>query len=204
MAKIKLDLTHQRTTETVPYLKKITVAMDGNPKFTSLAAETTTLKTATTNLDTANTNYDQSVQAATQLLTLREQAFDAANAAAHALASGAQKVTTDRADLQGGGWEIVADGTPVGQLAPPPNLHATGGDLAGSVDLAWDPQRGVQTHVAHWATAPTGPWTQGYVGKKSSCNIPGLASGVENWFRVQAIGTTGPSDWSGPISKRAT
>jgi hypothetical protein len=63
---------------------------------------------------------------------------------------------------------------------------------------------GVQTHIAHYATASTGPWTQGYVDKKSICTIGTLPSGVEHWFRVQAIGAAGPSDWSGPISKRAT
>jgi hypothetical protein len=27
---------------------------------------------------------------------------------------------------------------------------------------------------------------------------------MEHWFRVQAVGAAGPSDWAGPISKRAT
>ena len=178
--------------------------MDGNPRFTTLAGDTTALEQATANLETANTNYNKSVADTAQLLTLRDKAFDIANAAAHALANGAMNVTTDAADLQGGGWDLVADGAPVGQLLPPANFHATGGDLSGSVDLGWDPQRGVQTHIAQWATTPNGPWTQAYAGKKSSCTIPGLPSGVEAWFRVQAIGTAGPSDWAGPIVKRAT
>ncbi len=204
MSKIKLDLTHMSIPAVIPYLKKITGKMDGNAKFTTLAEATTALETANTNLDTANTNYDKSVAVSTQLLTLRDNAFGAANAAAHALANGAMQVTTDAADLQGGGWELVADATPVGPLSPPPNFNATGGDVTGSVDLAWDPQRGVQTHIVHYATASTGPWTQGYVGKKSSCTIGNLPSGVEHWFRAQAVGTAGPSDWAGPITKRAT
>ena len=204
MSKIKLDLTHQSIASAIPYLKKITGKMDGNAKFTTLAEETTALELATTNLDTANTNYDKSVAESTQLLTLRNNAFDAANAAAHTLASGAQKISTDAADLQGGGWDLVAESTPVGALSPPANFHATAGDASGSVDLAWDPQHGAQTHIAHFAAAPTGPWTQGYIGKKSSCTIPGLPSGVEQWFRVQASGTAGLGDWSGPIVKRPT
>jgi len=189
---------------TIPYLKKITGKMTGNAKFTTLATETTALDSAVTALDTANTSYNKSVSDTEQLLILRDSAFDAANAAAHTLASGAQKITTDPADLTGGGWDLASAPAPVGAMTPPANFHATGGDVAGSVDLAWDPQRGVQTHIAHYATAPTGPWTQGYVGKKSNCNMAGLPSGVEHWFRVQAVGAAGPSDWSGPISKRAT
>ncbi len=189
---------------TIPYLRKITGKMTGNAKFTTLATETTALDTATTTLETASLNYDKSVSDTEQLLTVRDNAFDVANTAAHTLASGAQKITTDSADLQGGGWDLASGHTPVGAMTPPANFHATGGDMSGSVDLAWDPQRGVQTHIVHYAAASTGPWTQGYVGKKSSCNIAGLPSGVEQWFRVQANGAAGPSDWSGPISKRAT
>jgi hypothetical protein len=40
--------------------------------------------------------------------------------------------------------------------------------------------------------ADTGPWTQGYVGKKSSCTDTGLASGTLNWFRMRAVGAAGP------------
>jgi hypothetical protein len=204
MAKIKLDLSHTAVALAVPYLQKIGTKMAGSTRFTSLAADTTALTTATTALATANVNYEASKKTTAQLMTVRDNAFATASDAAHTLANGAQKITTAAADLEDGGWDLVADHTPVGQLSPPANLHATGGDLAGSVDLAWDPQNGVQTHIAHWATSPSGPWTQGYVGKKSSCNIPGLASGQEHWFRVQANGAAGPSDWAGPIVKRAT
>ena len=186
------------------YLKKISGKMTGNAKFTSLAADVTKLDAAVTALETAVTDYDKSRSDAEQSRIERDNAYAAVNDAAHALASGTMKITTSEADLTSGGWDLAADRSPVGQLHPPANFSASGGDVSGSVDLAWDPQNGVQTHIAHWATAPTGPWTQGYVGKKSNCNVPGLASGVEHWFRVQASGAAGPSDWAGPISKRAT
>ena len=188
----------------IPYFKKITGKMTGNAKFTDLATETAALGSATTALDTANTNYEKSKSDTAQLLTLRDNAYAATSDAAHTLANGAQKITTDASDLQSGGWDLVADATPVGQLSVPANFHATSGDVSGSVDLGWDSQRGVQAHIGQWAASPSGPWTQGYVGKKSSCTITGLPSGVESWFRVQANGAAGPSDWTGPIVKRAT
>ena len=190
--------------QSIPYLEKIVGKMTGNAKFTSLAADVTTLDTAVKALDTANTGYETSKKTTATAMILRDNAFDTANAAAHALASGAMKITTDAGDLTGGGWDLASEGAPVGQLSAPANFHATTGDMTGSVDLAWDSQRGVQTHIAHYATAPTGPWTQGYVGKKSSCTIGSLPSGVEHWFRVQANGAAGASDWSGPINKRPT
>ena len=204
MSKIKLDLTHKSIADTIPYLEKIVGKTTGNAKFADLAADATKLDTAVKALDAANTGYEKSKKDTAEALIARDNAFDAASAAAHGLASGAQKITSDAADLTSGGWDLAMDGSPVGGLTAPANLHATGGDHSGSVDLAWDPQRGVQTHLAHWAPAPTGPWTQGYVGKKSSCTITGLVSGNEHWFRVLANGAAGASEWAGPVSKRAT
>jgi hypothetical protein len=204
MAKIQLDLTHMNVAQSIPYLEKIVGKTTGNAKFIDLAADALKLDTAVKALDTANTGYETSKKTTATALLARDNAFDAASASAHALASGAMKITTDAGDLTSGGWDLASDGAPVGQLAPPANFHATTGDMTGAVDLAWDTQRGVQTHIAHYATAPTGPWTLGYVGKKSSCTIPNLPSGVEHWFRVQANGAAGASDWAGPISKRPT
>ena len=49
-------------------------------------------------------------------------------AAARALAVGAEALTTDGATLQSGGWDLQADRAPVGQLPQPASLVATGGD----------------------------------------------------------------------------
>jgi hypothetical protein len=73
------------------------------------------------------------------------------------------------------------------------------------VDLAWDAiRRGVQTCVAQQAASSSGPWTECYVGKASSCTGTGLTSGTQYWFQVCAIGAAGPSAWSDPATKRAT
>ena len=70
---------------------------------------------------------------------------------------------------------------------------------------AWDAlRRGVQTYIAQQATSPSGPWTQCYVGKASSCTVTGLTSGTQYWFQVCAVGAAGPSAWSDPATKRAT
>src|ERR1017187_5904462 len=119
-------------------------------------------------------------QTASQMLTARDNQRATTEAAARALAVGAEGLTTDGATLQSGGWELQAARAPVGQLPQPANLVATGGDLEGTVDLSWDAlRRGVQTYIAQQALSPNGPWTQCYVGKASSCTVPGLTSGTQ-------------------------
>jgi hypothetical protein len=91
------------------------------------------------------------------------------------------------------------------QLAAPQHLSASVGDHSGTMDLHWDAiRRGVQTYVAEYATAPAGPWTQGYIARASKCNITGLTPGTLYYFRVKAVGAAGPSEYSDIAEKRAT
>ena len=69
------------------------------------------------------------------MLTARDNQRATTEAAAQALAVGAEALTTDGATLQSGGWELQAARAPVGQLLQPANFVATGGDLEGTVDL---------------------------------------------------------------------
>ena len=200
---IKLGLTHLSILGLIAYLQKIVAKMTGNATFTTLAAKTTALDAAVTALETANTNYEASKKTTDQLMTVRDNAVITVENAAQDLAAGAEEVTKDPALLQGGGWDLVADhATPVGPMHAPANFHVTIGDNPGEVDAMCDPQRGVQTHIGEWAPGPDGPWTQFYVGRKSSCAATGLASGALCWFRMRAVGAAGPGPWAGPISKR--
>jgi hypothetical protein len=190
----------------IAYLGPIVTKMTGNSAFTTLASKTTTAGTNLTAYAAANatvlateaTLAQQRILLATARVTTENSFRD--------LVIGAESLTHDAATLASGGWEIAASSTaPVGQLPQPQNLHATGGDLDGTVDLAWDAiKRGVQTYVAERATAADGPYTQCYLGKASSCTDTGLTSGTEYWYRVKALGAAGPSAWSDRASKRAT
>ena len=200
---IKLSLSHLSIIALIAYLQKIVSKMTGNTTFTSLAAKTAALDTAVKALETANTNYEASKKTTDQLMVVRDNAVITVENAAQDLAADAEGVTKDPALLQSGGWDLMASHTtPVGPMHAPANFHATTGDNPGEVDLMCDTQKGVQTHIAEWATAPDGPWTQVYVGRKSSCAATGLTSGALGWFRMRAVGAAGPGPWAGPISKR--
>jgi len=201
---IKLSLSHLGILPLIGYLQKIGQKMTGNVKFTAIATKTTAMQTAVTALESANTDYEAAKKTADQLMTVRDNLRIAAENSAQDLATAAEGVTKDPADLQGGGWDLMSDRTPVGPMAAPANLSATSGDNAGEVDVACDTQYGVQSHIGETATSADGPFTQFYVGKKSSCTAKGLVSGSLNWFRMRAVGAAGPGPYAGPISKRPT
>jgi len=205
MGKIKLDMYGLSLPETVAYLNGIINKMTGNTTFTTLAAKTTALGTTNTALETAHTDYLAALHVAEQKLALENTALATAQAAARDLAAAAYSVTHDAAALLSGGWDLQAERSPVGPMPQVQNLKATGGDMDGSVDLAWGPvKRGLQTYLARYGTTSNGPWTQFYAGRTSKCTATGLASGTEYWFEACAVGSAGPGPWSDPARMRAT
>lgn len=201
---IKLSFSHFSILDLIGYLQKIGVKMTGNTTFTTVATKTTAMTTSLAALESANTDYEASKKTTDQLMTVRDNLRLATENSAQDLATAAEGVTKDPAGLQSGGWDLVSDRSPVGPMSAPANLSATSGDNAGEVDVACDTQYGVQSHIGETATSADGPFTQFYVGKKSSCTAKGLVSGSLNWFRMRAVGAAGPDPYAGPISKRAT
>jgi hypothetical protein len=119
-----------------------------------------------------------------------------------ALASYAENVTTDAAELASAGFPLAREPQPVGVLPAPSNLIVVPGQVGGC-DLRWSRDRGTKTFIGEYAPAPEGPWTTIYNGTRARCTASGLTSGQQYWFRVAAIGSAGQSDWSNPVPKRA-
>jgi len=140
------------------------------------------------------------VQQLVELNTARGVAQDAVAV----LATASETETMDDAELLSGGWHLIDPPTPPGPMPAPENLVATGGDLEGEADLAWEPVTNRDAYLAEWAADPMGPWTQFYVGTKSSCTASGLNPGQMYYFRVRAVGPLGPGPWSDIAQKRAS
>jgi hypothetical protein len=204
MARVKLDHKDLATPAFVTRMEEISAAMTGNAVFTSLAANVTAFNTKVATLATKNSAYETAVLACKTAMTERDDARTAAEDSARALASASEGVTSDAAELQSGGWHLRGEAAPVGPMPAPQNVSATAGDLDGEVDLSWEPVSGRDTYIAEHSTSATGPWTQFYVGKKSSCTATGLVSATMYWFRIRAVGTAGPGPWSDITQKRAT
>lgn len=204
MAKIKLDYLTLSIAALLVRLREISTALSGSSALSAVVPKLPAFNTAIDDLETKNNAYEATLSLARQQLTERDNARAVVEELARGLASASEGETSDAAALQSGGWQLRGAASPVGPLPAPQNLSATGGDQEGEVDLGWQPVTGRDTYLAEHATSATGPWTQFYVGKKSSCSATGLTSGTLYWFRVRAIGTAGPGPWSDPAQTRAT
>ena len=204
MGKIKLDHTALGQPAFVVRMREIRTALTGNPAFAALAARLPPFDTVVDTLEARNTTYNATVQLCGQQLTELDTARATAEDAARTLASASEAETTDAAALLSGGWHLVEPPEPPAPMPAPENLCATGGDLEGEVDMQWEPVSGREGYLAEWAADPNGPWTQFYVGTKSSCTATGLNPGQMYYFRVRAFGALGPGPWSDIAQKRAS
>jgi hypothetical protein len=110
----------------------------------------------------------------------------------------------DEAKILTTGAPIKGQRQPVGPMAAPQNLSATGGDMDGTIDAHWDPEKGARAYTGEYSLSPTGPFTQFYVGSASKATATGLVSGTIYYLRVNAVGASGPGPWSDIAQRRAT
>jgi hypothetical protein len=110
----------------------------------------------------------------------------------------------DEAKILTTGAPIRGHPQPVGPVGAPQDLSASGGDMEGTIDAHWTPEKGAVTYTGEYSLGPTGPFTQFYVGSKSSATATGLTSGTIYYLRVKAVGANGPDPWSDIAQRRAT
>jgi hypothetical protein len=205
MAKIKLNLDRLSIADLLLKAADIKTKMTGNANFTTPVPPLATLNTQITSLTTSNNTYNQGELTQKQNKTTRDN-DEAALRATLALLAGYVEAASggDAAKIQSAGMDVRATSAPVGEMAAPQNLSVTGGDLEGENDLHWEPVNGRTSYIAESASVATGPWTQFYVGKKSSVTAKGATSGSLVYFRVRAVGAAGPGPWSDIAHSRAT
>jgi hypothetical protein len=204
MAKIKLDHTGLDTAAFIVRMRAISAALAAAPAFAALAPKLPPFDALVDTLEEKNDGVATAKQALAQATTELDTARDAVESSARALAMSSEGETSDDASLQAGGWHLRGAAAPVGPMPAPQNVTCSGGDQDGEVDCTFDPVAGRNSYVGEHAVNPNGPWTQFYVGKKSSCTAKNLTSGTLYWFRFAAVGTAGQGPWSDPASKRAT
>jgi hypothetical protein len=205
MAQVKLALRDKSLDQKADLADLLVTNMTGNATYANPSPALATLTTKATAARTKQTARNSALAALTladEELATAEAELDGALTDEGAYIQSASG--GDSTKIASSGAPIAPPSGPVGPMPAPQNLRATGGDLEGTADLQWDPVRGAKSYIGECASAATGPWTQVYVGSKSSTTADGLTSGTTYWFRVRAVGAAGPGPWSDPATKRAT
>jgi len=201
--KITLNLTKKKILDTIVLARLVVQKLTGNAKFTAPDPLPAELTAAALAAETANTAYESSKETTKQLLTVRNQKWDALNALITKEAGYVGAHSADAADVESAGFTATLP--PVPNAAPDQvgNLSVSAGDHNGSLDHQWDPD---PTAVSYELQHSPEPMTDSAFGHcdtvtKSSCTTAGHVSGSRIWSRVRGINAAGKGPWSEPISK---
>ena len=197
MAKIKLAPSKMGDEALETYSRNVVTSIGTKTKYAGVADEVEALNARLTPyqekrlaMERAQTALDT---ATALFLTERAGVEVDLMALANAL-EGKTKGNAD--DIVEAGFSVTAEKQPVGELDTPARLTVKGNALEGSVRLRWKRVRGAASYIVQYATNANGPWTQAGVATRAAYTVAGLTSGTKYWFRVQALGASGPSGWS--------
>jgi hypothetical protein len=102
------------------------------------------------------------------------------------------------------GLPLRAAPAPIGDLPAPADLRATPRKAEGEVDLRSKTVKGAASY--EWDCklhTDAGVWEQVKVSMAANVRVTGLTPGMLYAFRVRAIGSAGPGDWSDEVVVRA-
>ncbi len=91
--------------------------------------------------------------------------------------------------------------SPVGQLPAPAGLAVTLGARTGELDASVPPVYGASLYTWRVTTGQPRVEVQTVQTTAASVTFTGLAPGVIHGIEANAIGTAGPSNWTGPINQ---
>jgi len=162
--------------------------------------------TATDDLETARNNKltaDTNAKTMTSLQLAAEADWNEALAAYGRMAQ--TKSDGDAGKIGTIGLDVAGTPTPVGPMTAPLNVLATMSEIAGQVDVMWDPVENVVTYIVQVCSDPMtdANWHQVGLPTKSQFTVTGLTTGTKYWFRVAAKGTGAQGPWSDPAQKMA-
>lgn len=198
MKKIKLPLSTMDQEGLETYCEGIVSRTDTKPAYAAVQDKVTALKTRVASYRLKRLAMEAAVLEA----AAKEDVFDDERAllvqAVAAVANGVEgEANGSVAYITDAGFSTVSPKLPIGPLDSPQNLTVKPNGMEGALKLRWKRVRGAKSYIIQTAANASGPWTQCGISPRASHTVENLTSGTKYWFRVQAIGTSGPSGWSG-------
>ena len=198
MKKIKLAPSQFDDEPFETFCENVVAATEHDPDLAKIVDKIMAVKTTVANYHTARLAMEEKRQIATTFENAFLEVRDELEVNIVSLANALEgEVKGNPTAIKNAAFSLVAEKQAVGQVAAPPNLTVKAGALEGTLKLRWKRVRGARTYIVQMATDANGPWKQVGVSIKASFVAEGLTSGTKYWFRVQALGASGPSGWSG-------
>lgn len=201
--KITLNLSKKSILDAIVYCRLIVQKLTGNAKFTTPDPALTDLTAAALATETANTAYEASKETTKQLLTVRNQKWDAMNVLVTKEAAYVGPHADTAADVESAGFTATLPPGPTVLPDQVHNLTVSSGDNDGSLDFQWDSNQQAKTFELQLSPEPVTPTSYAHHDSvtKSRCTAAGLTSGTRQWGRVRAINGAGKGPWSDAVSR---
>jgi hypothetical protein len=182
----------------------VITAMTGNAAFPDPSPTLVVMKEKK---DALEAKYAEYIATKSSLATLRQELkqleYDHDVALTNLSTYAQTACGNDPAVLASAGIPLAAAPSPIGTLPAPSDLRAQPGQSQ-TIVLVWSRLHGAKTYIAQMAESANGPWTQIYLGTRARTLAMNLTPGTLYWFRTAAVGAAGQSDWSHPVSSRAS
>lgn len=185
--------------------------VNSNPSvFTTPDPTVVALTALITDARTKTTAADAAVKTAHDAIVARDLSLAALVQADNSLGAYVQKIANASANPAAtvalANMNTKATPTKYGQLGQVQHLAVSIGDVAGSLDLVWDPMAGRSNYEIQMCTGdPTvdANWKFLKSCTSSRKTLRGLTSGTQVWLRVRAVAPddANSGDWSSPVAK---
>ena len=203
MKKVKLDLSRLTVIQKIAKAELIITRMTGNTNYPSPNPDLAALQALVTELKAlweAAETRDR-----TKIAEMRAKELEL-DAMLREMRNHVQDVSKgDEVKILSAGFEVANDPEPIGTLPPPQNVVARFGSHDGEIDIRWGGVYGSKVYILQLSANPVdeSSWEQISLQSAVRFTVTGLTSGTQYWFRVQAIGAAGASQWSDHAMHRA-
>jgi len=201
--KITLNLSKKSILDTITYCRLIVQKLTGNAKFPAPDPGLPALTAAALAAETANTAYESSKETTKELLTTRNEMWDAMNVLITNEAAYVGPHATTAAEVESAGFTATLPAGPTVLPGQVTNFTASTGDNDGSLDFQWDANQQAKSFELQLSPDPVTPTSFAHKDSvtKSHCTATGLLSGSRQWGRARAVNGAGKGPWSDPVSR---
>jgi hypothetical protein len=202
--KVKLNLKEKSDADLLLFAQQHQTAMTGNANFTTPLPSAANFTAALTPFNTALGSFNTAQAAAKQATTVKDATRSALEDVLTARGNYVELIAANNpAIVESAGFSVKAGKTPVTAPGTVMNLFITAGDIAGGLDLQWDPLSTATRYEVQ--LCPTMEFVTGVINlasvSKSKTTATGLTSGTRIWARVRAVNAAGVGAWSDVATK---